>query len=136
MSLLLISENLALFVNKVTADDKYSLCNSETLQQPFQMQLSKKQKLFSELLALILKRTSNFEHFEKKTTTLIGYVFLELWAANQVIRSKSLKISVSEERSTGNMLKAPKYCLNLNDGTFIMFFTHSDGIRLGKCLSY
>ena len=66
MSLLLISENLALFVNKVTADDKYSLCNSETLQQPFQMQLSKKQKLFSELLALFLKRTSNFEHFEKK----------------------------------------------------------------------
>ena len=56
---LLISEILGLFVNTLTADDKYSLRNSENLPRPFQMHLSKKQKIGN------LKSTSNFEHFEK-----------------------------------------------------------------------
>ena len=33
---------LGLFVNTLTADDKYSICNTLNLQQPIQMQLSKK----------------------------------------------------------------------------------------------
>ena len=37
MSLLVISKTLALFGNTVYADDKYSLHNSETLQQPIQV---------------------------------------------------------------------------------------------------
>ena len=41
MSPLVISEVLALFVNTLTADDKYSLRNSENLGQPVQMFLSK-----------------------------------------------------------------------------------------------
>ena len=44
---------------KSTTDDKYSLRNSENLPRPFQMHLSKKQKIGN------LKSTSNFEHFEK-----------------------------------------------------------------------
>ena len=36
---------MGLFVNKLTADDKYSLRNSDNLWQPIQMQLSKK-KIF------------------------------------------------------------------------------------------
>ena len=40
--LLAITEFLGLFVNKLTADDKYSLRNSDNLWQPIQMQLSKK----------------------------------------------------------------------------------------------
>ena len=42
MSLLVISEFLRLFVNTLTADDKYSLRNTENLYQPIQMQLPKK----------------------------------------------------------------------------------------------
>ena len=42
MSLLVISEFLRLFVNTLTADDKYSLRNTENLYQPIQMQLRKK----------------------------------------------------------------------------------------------
>ena len=62
MFLLVISSIIGLFVNTMTADDTYSLNNSENLQQPIQMQLSKKRKFF----ASFLKPTSNFQHFAKK----------------------------------------------------------------------
>ena len=47
MSLLMICEILGLFSNILTVDYMYSLRNNESLQQPIQMQLSKKQKTFS-----------------------------------------------------------------------------------------
>ena len=62
MFLLVISSIIGLFVNTMTADDTYSLNNSENLQQPIQMQLSKKRKFF----ASFLTATSNFQHFAKK----------------------------------------------------------------------
>ena len=62
----MISEILGLLVNTLTADDKYSLRNSENLSQQIQMHLSKKQKTFSHILAPFLKSTSNFQHFETK----------------------------------------------------------------------
>ena len=46
MFLLVISEILGLFVNTLTADDKYSLHNTEALWHPIQMQLPRKQKIF------------------------------------------------------------------------------------------
>ena len=61
MSLLLLSEILGLFVNIMTAYDRYSLPNSENLVQPIQMQLSQKQKTFSQSFATFLKTTSNFQ---------------------------------------------------------------------------
>ena len=63
MSLLVISEILGLFLNTLTTDEKYSLRNSENLSESIKMQLSKKQKTFSGLLAAFLKSLSNFEHF-------------------------------------------------------------------------
>ena len=42
MSLLVLSEILRLFVDILTADDKYSLRNKKNLQQQIQIQLSKK----------------------------------------------------------------------------------------------
>ena len=48
------------FVNTLTADDKYSFCNCEILQQLIQMQLPKKQMTFSEFSAPFLKSTSFF----------------------------------------------------------------------------
>ena len=62
----MISEILELFVNTLTADDKYSLLNSENLWQPIQKQLSKKQQTFSDFFASFLKFTSNVEYFETK----------------------------------------------------------------------
>ena len=47
-SLLVICKILGLFVNTPNADDKYSVLNRDTLLQHLQMQLSQKQKTFSE----------------------------------------------------------------------------------------
>ena len=60
MSLFVICQILGHFVNTLTADDKYSFCNCEILQQLIQMQLPKKQMTFSEFSAPFLKSTSFF----------------------------------------------------------------------------
>ena len=50
-SLLVRSEILGLFANALTGDDKYSRHFRETLPQPIQMQLSKKQKFIFKFLS-------------------------------------------------------------------------------------
>ena len=55
-----------MFVKTLTADDKYSLPNSENLQKTIKMQLSKILKTFSRSFAELVQSTSNFKHFEKK----------------------------------------------------------------------
>ena len=57
---------LRMFVNILTANDKYSLLNRDNLRQPIQMQLSHKQKTFSEFVSAFLKERLNFQHFQKK----------------------------------------------------------------------
>ena len=57
---------LRLFVNTLTADDKYSLLNRDNLTQPIQILLSQKQKTHSRFWFAFLKSTLNFEHFRKK----------------------------------------------------------------------
>ena len=59
-------EILRLFVNALTADDKYSGSNMKNLRQQFQMPLSHKQKTFSGFFIAFLKCAWNFEHFQKK----------------------------------------------------------------------
>ena len=48
MSLLVTCEILGLFFNTLTVNDRYSFRNSRNLPQPIQIQLSKKQKVFSQ----------------------------------------------------------------------------------------
>ena len=55
-----------MFVNTLTADDKYSLLNRDNLTQPIRAELSKKQTAFSQLLLAFWKSTLIFEHFQKK----------------------------------------------------------------------
>ena len=55
-----------LFPNTLSADGKYSLLNRDNLTQSIQMQLSRKQKTFSEFFSAFLKCSLNFEHFLKK----------------------------------------------------------------------
>ena len=50
----------------MTADDKYSLLNRDTLKQPIRTQLPQKQGLFSNFFLAFSKSTLNFEHFQKK----------------------------------------------------------------------
>ena len=59
-------EILRLFVNALTADDKYSGSNMQNLLQQFQTPLSKKQKTFSWFFIAFLKCAWNLEHFQKK----------------------------------------------------------------------
>ena len=65
-SLLVIFKILRLFVNTLSAVDKYSLPNREYLTQPIQMQLSVKLKIFSQFVSAFSTSTLNFEHFQKK----------------------------------------------------------------------
>ena len=65
-SALVWSEILRLFVNILTADDKYSRSNIQNLPQQFQTLLSHKQKTFSGLFFGFLKCALNLEHFQKR----------------------------------------------------------------------
>ena len=55
-----------MFVNTLTADDKYSLLNRDNLMQAIRAELSKKQRAFYQLLLAFWKSTLNFGHFQKK----------------------------------------------------------------------
>ena len=64
--LLVICKISRLFPNTLSADGKYSLLNRDNLTQPIQMQLSRKQKTFSDFFSAFLKSSLNFEYFFKK----------------------------------------------------------------------
>ena len=69
---------LGLFGNTFTANDKYFLLSRGNLLQDFQMQLSRKEKTFSEFLSVFL-HFSNLEsvlNILKKKKALIADVFL------------------------------------------------------------
>ena len=55
-----------MFVNTLTADDRYSPLNRDNLEQPIRTQLSQKQQAFPEFFLAFSKSTLNFEHFKKK----------------------------------------------------------------------
>ena len=59
-------EILRLFVNALTADDKYSGSNMQNLPQQFQTPLSQKQKTFSKFFIAFLKCAWSLEHFPEK----------------------------------------------------------------------
>ena len=55
-----------MFVNTLTADNKYSRCNVHNFAQQVQTPLSQKQKTFCLFFIPFLKLAWNLEHFEKK----------------------------------------------------------------------
>ena len=55
-----------MFLNALTADDKYSGSNMQNLPQQVQTPLSQKQKTFSGFFIAFLKCAWNLEHFQKK----------------------------------------------------------------------
>ena len=82
--LLVICEISVLLVNTLVADDKYSFCNGEYHPRPIEMQLSKKQKTFSEVFLKVwsLRQILNIS---KKKMTLIADVFRKLESAKNVV---------------------------------------------------
>ena len=110
MSLWVICKTLVVFVNELTAGNKYSLRNSENLLKPFQMQLSKKKN--SQFL-LHFWNLHQFLNILKKKT-LIVYVFPKLQNAKDLVRpmskmllgssfsSKCLKLDVDFRYGTKN----------------------------------
>ena len=77
-----------------------------TLMQSIQMQLSKKQKTFSDSFSIFFEFRLNFKHFEKKMT-LVGYVFLNFQHAKGVV-SQYPKRLVSEVPLTSDMVNGAK----------------------------
>ena len=65
----MICKILRLFVNTFTAYDKYCVLNREYLTQPIHMQLSQKQKTFSQFFSAFLKSRLNLEHIQEKDDT-------------------------------------------------------------------
>ena len=55
-----------MFVNALTADDKYSESNMRNFPQQFQTPLYQKQKIFSRFFIAFPKCPWNLEHFQKK----------------------------------------------------------------------
>ena len=64
-SLLVIDKTLRLFVNTLTVDEKHYLLNRDNLTQPIQIQVSQKQKRFSQFFFAFLKAILNFKHLRK-----------------------------------------------------------------------
>ena len=65
-SLWVICKILALFVNPLCADNRYSLLMRGNLLQHFKMQLTQKRKILSELFFAFCKFRFYFEHFQKR----------------------------------------------------------------------
>ena len=76
---------LRLFVNSLTANDKYSLLNRGILRQHIQMHLSQEQKGFCQFFGIFFKSTLNFEHLQNKIT-LRAYVFPRLQTRKDMAR--------------------------------------------------
>ena len=74
-SVLLRRKALELFVNTLSADDKYSLHNRDNLAQPIRTQLSQKQKAFSQFFFPFSKSTLNLKHFQNKDDPHSSFLF-------------------------------------------------------------
>ena len=62
----MIHKILGLFLNTLTVDDKHYMLNRDNLTQPIQIQLSQKQKTFSQFFFAFLKSILNYKHLPKK----------------------------------------------------------------------
>ena len=73
----MIHKILRLFFKTLTVNEKHDLLNRDNLRQPIHLQLSQKQKTFSELFFSFLKSSLNFKHLAKKDdprrSSIFGY---------------------------------------------------------------
>ena len=74
-----------LFLNILTANDKYSLISKNKWMETIQMHLSQEPKFFSEFFSEYFESNLNFESFQKKMT-FRAYVFPKLPTTKDVLR--------------------------------------------------
>ena len=74
-SQLVICKILGLLVNILAADEKYPVLNRDNLMIPIQIQLSQKQKTFSQFFLAFLKSSLNFKHFGAKAEPDRFFIF-------------------------------------------------------------
>ena len=133
MSPLVMCKILRLFVNTLSADDKYSFLNRDNLGQPIQMQLSQKPKKKFLYFSTFSKSSLNFEHFQKKDDP-------HSWCISEGTDSKilcldqCLKSLASAYPSKSNMVNASQHCWNLNDSTCTIFIDQCEGNWVVKSL--
>ena len=90
-SLLVICKVLKMFVTILTGDGNYSLLNRDNRRQPILMQLSQKQKSFSQFVSDFLKCRLNFGYFQEKDD-------FNTWCISKIIDSKKTWLKKSLKR--------------------------------------
>ena len=118
----------------MAAGGKHPVLNRDNLTRQIQIQLSRKQKTFSQFLAAFLKSKLNFKYSQKKMT-LIAFVLWKL-RTPKPLSDKCLKRPVSEDRSTSKIVDVPKHCWNLHHSIFMWFIDPCQINRIRKSLSY
>ena len=90
--LLVICKISRIFTNTLSADGKYSILKRDNLTQPIQIQVSRKQKTFSEFFSAFLKSNWSFEHFQKKKKNEP-----HSWCISEITNPKKLVPSMSKK---------------------------------------
>ena len=134
MSALVTFEIFRLFVNTMSPEDKYSLCNIQIFWKQLQTLLSQKRQAFHQFLIAFLKCAWNFENSEKKRR-----VSLRNFYRNYCIRKrcllKRLKGLASAHHSVINVLTGSKHCLSQEGATIFLFFHEFQINWAGKYLN-
>ena len=120
--LLLTCQILGRLVNRFPTNEKYPVLKRDNLTMPIEMQFSRKQKTFSELL-LHFRNLYEILNSLRKKMTLIDFVFPKLRTAKK-LSDKCLKSPVWEDPSTSNMVNMPNKFWNLRDIIFMIFIDH------------
>ena len=125
---------LGLHVNTLAANERYLVLHKDNLTIPIQMQLSQKEKTFSEFFVHFWNLSEILNAFKKKRT-LRAFVFPK-FPTPKSWSDKCLKSLVSEDASKNKMVNAPKHCWNLYHSTFLILIGHWQGNCGQKSLPY
>ena len=112
-----------LFVNPLTADDKYSLLNWGNLLQHFQIQLSKNEKK-NDSLFLHFWTLDSILNILKKKTWPSQVMYFWTYGRQKTWLYICLKSLTSEDPLGSNVVNGPKHCWTRNSRTFTIFSDH------------
>ena len=131
---LLTCQVLGLLVSTVAAGGKYPVLNTENLTIPLQMQLSQKQKCFSQFFSTVLKFALKLNILKKKMT-LIDFLLSKLRTMKRWL-VECLKSPVSEDPLKRNMVTGSKHGWNLHHSNLNILIEIFQGNWVGKSFSY
>ena len=132
-SFLVLCKVLRMFFNILTSNKKYSLLNGDNLRHPIRMQLSQKEKTFSQFFSAFLKCRLSFEQPQKKISLIVD-VFPKLRTPKNFFSQISKKFPLRGPFDKQHV-RGTKHCWNLNHTTFAIFIDHFESSWVGKNLS-